>query len=863
MRNEQKSLSWRWLTAAVLLCVFGVALYLRIGLAYGQVFVGDTVKFNSTDAYYFLRYIDNFVHNFPIHITFDPYLNYPAGQVTGPTNFFVYFLGGIIWLCGLGSPSAHLTDIIAACFPAVLGALMVIPVYFIGKSLFDRKVGLIAAALIAILPGEYLGRSSLGYADRDAMELLFTTVMMLFLILAINNARENHLTFRRLNKQNLSALTKPISYSILSGIFLGLSVLTWRGSFIFVLIILVYFFFRSLLAHLKNESFDYLSITSGVIFLIGLIIFAASSRNLIYSAALTASFLVPLISSGLSWILSRRRITPFYYPVAIIGLGLLGIVIFYAASPSLLRSMLDQFSVFIPNRTSTTVAEMESMLFPGGHFTLKILWSNYTTAIFLSIISLFIISYRFFRRSDHDQILIITWSLITLLATCILRRIAIFYAINAALLTGYCAMIIYYVIHVAINYIKNKSYGDALPDLLNYTGSKVPAARPLNKPQNPREQGYYEILGVARNATLKQIKKAHGKLASAYQSGGNLNDESRERLKEINRVYATLSDPRKRAVYDHSEYSGAQKQDTIQTSHRAGFRIAGMVNGFVAGVVIFSLIFFPNFKWDNTTIKQALPPSNAWQDALVWLKANTPEPFGKSDYYYQSYQTPFKYPDTAYSIAAWWDYGYWILRTGQRIPICDPGGGARESVARFFTSQNETEANEIANALNLKYIIIDGDTILNIFPSVATYADISSDQFVEWYSVPSYNNRFVSYFYPRYFQSMAARLYYYDGKDIISNGTSVISYVTKKDKNGAYYKEIKDTKTFLTYAEAAAFVAAQPADNYKIANYLPPTNPISLQGLQHYKLVYASSQNSLDIPVNWNIPAVKIFEYVK
>ena len=125
--------------------------YLRIVPIYDKVFVGDIVKFNTNDAYYYLRQVDSLVHNFPHLISFDPYLNYSTGSSLGHMNFFVYLLGCVSWFIGLGSPSAHMLDIIRAYFPAVLGALTVVPVYFIGKTLFDRRAGITAA-----LSGEYL-----------------------------------------------------------------------------------------------------------------------------------------------------------------------------------------------------------------------------------------------------------------------------------------------------------------------------------------------------------------------------------------------------------------------------------------------------------------------------------------------------------------------------------------------------------------------------------------------------------------------------------------------------------------------------------------------------------------------------------
>jgi molecular chaperone DnaJ len=62
---------------------------------------------------------------------------------------------------------------------------------------------------------------------------------------------------------------------------------------------------------------------------------------------------------------------------------------------------------------------------------------------------------------------------------------------------------------------------------------------------------YYEILGVSRNATDEEIKKAYRRLALAYhpdRNQGNL--EAEERFKEINQAYEVLSDAEKRASFD-------------------------------------------------------------------------------------------------------------------------------------------------------------------------------------------------------------------------------------------------------------------------------------------------------------------------
>ena len=72
---------------------------------------------------------------------------------------------------------------------------------------------------------------------------------------------------------------------------------------------------------------------------------------------------------------------------------------------------------------------------------------------------------------------------------------------------------------------------------------------------------YYKILGVERNASEDDIRKAYRKLAMQYHPDRNPNDkQAEERFKEINEAYQVLSDSQKRTHYDRlgSDYSNWQ-----------------------------------------------------------------------------------------------------------------------------------------------------------------------------------------------------------------------------------------------------------------------------------------------------------------
>jgi curved DNA-binding protein len=76
---------------------------------------------------------------------------------------------------------------------------------------------------------------------------------------------------------------------------------------------------------------------------------------------------------------------------------------------------------------------------------------------------------------------------------------------------------------------------------------------------------YYKILGVERNASEDDIKRAYRKMALQYHPDRNQGDKQAEdRFKEINEAYQVLNDPAKRARYDQlgDSYSRWQQRGT-------------------------------------------------------------------------------------------------------------------------------------------------------------------------------------------------------------------------------------------------------------------------------------------------------------
>jgi molecular chaperone DnaJ len=71
------------------------------------------------------------------------------------------------------------------------------------------------------------------------------------------------------------------------------------------------------------------------------------------------------------------------------------------------------------------------------------------------------------------------------------------------------------------------------------------------------KRDYYEILGVGKNATPEEIKKAYRRLARKHHPDVNQgNSEAEEKFKELNEAYEVLGSPEKRQMYDTYGHSG-------------------------------------------------------------------------------------------------------------------------------------------------------------------------------------------------------------------------------------------------------------------------------------------------------------------
>ena len=613
----------------IVLFFIGVAFYIRGIIPLERAYLKEGLTFAMDDAVFHMRLVENTIANFPRRIFYDAFTNYPYGNPLHWGALFEQTIAAISivagWIFDGGAPSQATVNTVGAFYPAVLGALCVIPAYVIAKELAGRKAGIIAAALTALLPGQFLSRSVLGFTDNHIAEVLFLSMAVMFYVMTLKHSES--LTFANFRNGNFSIMRSGLISAVLSGFFLGIYLLNWTAGVFFVVVFGVFIGVQFIIDFLKSKSTEYLMITSIPVFIIPILLVSPyiELRNGFDSAYYSLlHIIVPLIGlavTSIFYVISKKvtqiqtkpkhnKILYLILLAIVIGVGTL---ILKLVLPEMYAGTLGNLEIMFSARTGgqATVAEAQIMSISTalGYFGL-----NY----YLSFIGLAIIGYVSLVKHKAEHTLVAIWSIFILLITLAQVRFSYYYAINVAVMTS---------VFVAscLNLFGWKGYN------LNSWKSTIRGIKPL------------PVVVLVLFISIMIFLPAG---ASIY----------------------TIS--------------------TMSTK-----------NGALS------------------------PGYYEWYFAMNWMKNNTPD---TGVDYLGIYERPpngekYPYPETAYGVMSWWDYGHVISYWGHRIPNANPFQANIPEVATFLTAQSEEEGNKVMDRLGSKYVVTDSFMAYGIQGIFATW----------------------------------------------------------------------------------------------------------------------------------------------
>lgn len=435
---------FNYIPTILLLFIFILSLYIRAYLPYDVVFNGGVIHFASDDSVYQMRLVENTIANFPHRLTYDAFTRFPTGELLPWGPLFTIIIATASMIIGFGNPSVQLVNTVGAFTPAIMGAVTVFPVYYIAKHLFNSKpTALISALMIAILPGQWLGRSVLGFTDHHVAEVLFSTTTLTMFIIALKSAKINEQIITKFFTGN-----KSVIYSVLAGVFLSSYLLTWAGAPFFIMIIFIFLIIQSIIDNIRHQSIDYLKLATAPMFIVSLIFllpfvnfsfgFIWDKYSLFHVTLVLMGILLPIILTEISKYSKNQTV---HYMLFLFGLILISLLLFKSFIPQAYDSMVNAPRLIFkfPTGGGATIGEANSILERPGmlqsSFPITFLSTDGLTLLFI-LISLLLISIRIIKQKSFE-LLFVVWSAVMLLAVYGQNRFAYYFAVNFAIISGF------------------------------------------------------------------------------------------------------------------------------------------------------------------------------------------------------------------------------------------------------------------------------------------------------------------------------------------------------------------------------------------------------------------------------------------
>jgi dolichyl-diphosphooligosaccharide--protein glycosyltransferase len=339
--------------------------------------------------------------------------------------------------------------------------------------------------------------------------------------------------------------------------------------------------------------------------------------------------------------------------------------------------------------------------------------------------------------------------------------------------------------------------------------------------------------GVMIAATFAQVRFTYYLAVNVALLAGFAFDTLLTRLASSRQQLTTASDPA-----------------TGTTDPRRWRLVVSSIAG-LALVLLMTMALGKRFERERAS-ERGMP--DEWDDAMQWLNANTPEPFNTADAYYR---TEFTAPSGAnhvnstYGVLSWWDAGYWIIRAAHRVPNANPRQTQMKEVASFLLAERPAAASALLDALGSRYVVVDARvqarimvperSVEGFFLTIVGSAGGRPTDYCQEFETPGDGDGPSTRFYcfPKYYRSMAVRLYAFGGRAVTPRAVTAISW-TDQERAGRRVRRLVDERTFGSFEEASRFIDLRSSEQWRIASADLLTSCVPLDGLPGYRVVFQS-----------------------
>jgi dolichyl-diphosphooligosaccharide--protein glycosyltransferase len=810
----------------VALMVFMLAVRLR---ALENFQTDGGVTFRGNDPWYHFRETTYLLDHFPNTMPFDVWTNYPSG--TSAEQFGTLYdqlVAGFILLTSFGEPSSSYAGLIMLIAAPVMATLAVIPTYLIAVRFAGRLPALAGVVVLALLPGTVLNYSLAGFYDHHAAEVFFQTLGVFAFVAALGVAQRDQPVWELVVDRDFDTLRRPLGYSVGAGIAAALYMWAWPPGVLLVGFTGIFFAVKLTSDVYHERSPEPIAFVGTVSMTVtGLLMFVPLKSFSIGSATNYSllQVILPLgvavgcvFLSGLARVWERRNLQIQLYPLTVGGI-LLVLAGFFQSFVLDLVSTVIGYVGFGANATAQTIGEATPPLSRQPAF--DFIYNEYGLALFAAILAALVVLGRPLYRSDNSRD---SYYLVGSLAT------------------------------VGLIYLGSP----VLDSVASVVGTQWQIL------------GLFITTGLLVGATFLYRYSAvelYLLVWAAFMTSAAFTQARFNYYLAV--VVAVFSAIFVSQIFDYIDVTATDSlKESVQNLE--GWQV--MIGVAVVLLLTAPLLFpFAGSAW-ATGDRNGPSGVTQWQDSFEWISSETPQPgeLGGADNameHYGTYDRPddgdFDYPEGAYGVQSWWDYGHWITVHGERIPNANPFQQGATEAANYLLAPSEQQAAEaldqkMGDGDQTRYVMVDWQMASpsSKFGAPIVFNDnVSQSDFVER-AYPLIQGqqgqqqlgRPITLRTQRYYDSQMIRLYNYHGSAVDPDPV-VIETEPQTAQTGSGqqvtvpgFDPESGVQTFDTLDEARDYVNETP--NAQLGGI--GANPTErVDALEHYRLVKASESNAL------------------